>query len=478
MGSKVLLSGVFASLSMFSNAVERPNVLFILVDDMQRTSIGGFGNGDVDTPNIDSLIRGGVTFRNAHVNGSLSGAVSMPSRAMIMTGRGIFRIQADGQSIPESHTTLGEHLRESGYDTFGTGKWHSDKRAFNRTFADGDNIFFGGMHRYELNGHVSPRLNHYDATGEYKERAFIADKFSSEMYADAAVDFIKSVGDGGKPFFAYVAFTSPHDPHDKLPEYSSPTSTAIVTLPVNYASQHAFDNGELGVRDETVVPAPRTKETVLEQNQWYGGMINEVGQQIERLLDELTAQGLDDNTVVVFASDNGLSMGCHGLMGKQNLYEHSISVPMSIYVPGNKPQQNDGLCYLSDITPTLYKVLGVDKPESVTTKVLPLNGGDTQRDALVLGYSSIQRALVWNDFKYIIYRVKGKKTTQLFNLKNDPFEMTNLAENPKYKNMTDKYHGKLASMMKDNGDFCDINTEFWWKDGHEITWHESMDLVK
>ncbi len=409
------------------------NVLFILVDDMQQTALERLADTTPGSKVINDLMGRSVKFNNCYTQGSLGGALSMPSRAMIMTGRMLEQTPADGFKIPTKNVTIPETLRKEGYRTFATGKWHSDFQSFNRSFSEGENIYFGGMHPYENGGHETPHLRHYQADTLYqKQKSFVGDKFSSEMYADAAVDFLRSAGkDAAQPFFAYVAFTSPHDPHNKLPDYSSPISTDIVKLPENYAPQHAFDNGELTVRDENVVPAPRSKETVIEQNQWYSGMINEVGQQIERLLNELKTQGLDENTVIVFAADNGLSMGRHGLMGKQNLYEHSISVPMSIYVPGNKPNVNDGLCYLSDINPTLFEVLGVEQPKSVTTKVLPLTGGETQREAVVLGYSSIQRALVWDSYKYIIYKVKGKKTTQLFNLKNDPFEMTNLSDSPK-----------------------------------------------
>lgn len=93
----------------------------------------------------------------------------MPSRAMIMTGRGVFQIVKDGQVIPEQHVTLPELLRQHGYITFETGKWHSDFASFNRSFSNGENIFFGGMHTYETNGHVEPRLNHYDSSGNIEK---------------------------------------------------------------------------------------------------------------------------------------------------------------------------------------------------------------------------------------------------------------------------------------------------------------------
>ena len=477
---KLLTLSSLAITSFAATAQNDKNVLFILVDDMQLTALEKLGNKTPGSKVINELMENSTKFSNCYTQGALGAALSMPSRAMIMTGRHLEETTADGKRIPQKNVTLPESLRDNGYRTFATGKWHSDFQSFNRSFSEGENIYFGGMHQYHVGGHATPLLRHYQSDTLYnKQEPFVGAKFSSEMYADATVDFLKSAGKNKKkPFFAYVAFTSPHDPHDKLPKYSSPTSDTIVTLPENYMPQHPFDIGEKHVRCELLLPPPRSKETIMDQNQWYSGMINEVGQQIGRLLDELKEQGLDENTIIVFAADNGLAMGRHGLLGKQNLYEHSIGVPMSIYIPGNKPKINDGLCYLSDINPTLYNLLEVEKPESVTTEAIPMKGTKTNRDAIVLSYSSIQRAVVWKNFKYIIYKVDGVVTKQLFDLKNDPFEMTNLAVNKKYGKMVTQYHDKLNVMMKENGDFCDLDKLNWWKDGHMINWNEAMTLVK
>ena len=172
---KTLLSASLAltALSGCQPETEKPNILFLLVDDMQSDAIAALGNKNVYTPNIDGLIAEGVTFTHTYTNGALCGALSMPSRAMLMTGRGVFEVQSDGMKIPECMVTLPEQLRANGYQTFATGKWHSDHASFNRSFAAGENIFFGGMHPYEKNGHCSPRLHHYDKTGQYKELSLI-----------------------------------------------------------------------------------------------------------------------------------------------------------------------------------------------------------------------------------------------------------------------------------------------------------------
>lgn len=415
-------------------AKKQKNILFILVDDMQKTCIHAYGNSQVYSPNIDNLVNNGISFSHTYTNGALCGALSMPSRAMIMTGRGVFEISKDGSEIPQSQITLPELLRNNGYETFATGKWHADKKSFNRSFEKGENIFFGGMHPYEQNGHVSPHLNHYDPTGKYK-KPFIGDKFSSEMFADAAVDYLKN-RKSDKPFFAFVAFTSPHDPRNQHPGYGHKYSADTINLPINYLPSHPFDTGDLTVRDEVLLPTPRTESAIRGELANYYGMVSEVDYQIGRVIEALKQKKELDNTIIVFASDNGLSVGRHGLLGKQNLYEHSIGVPMLMIIPGmEKGATKDVGCYLYDIYPTLCDLIGVKKADSVTGKsLLPVIEGRTKyhRDQLFLSYSSIQRAIVKDNWKYIIYNVRGNITEQLFDLSNDPYEMVNLATDAKY----------------------------------------------
>lgn len=123
----------------------KKNVLFILTDDQRYNTLHALGNNDIITPNMDWLVKNGVSFTNAHIPGGTSGAVCMPSRAMLNSGRTLFHIEGEGQSIPETHTTLGQAFKEAGWETFGTGKWHNGPPAYTRSFSCGDNAFFGGM---------------------------------------------------------------------------------------------------------------------------------------------------------------------------------------------------------------------------------------------------------------------------------------------------------------------------------------------
>lgn len=497
MDKKTLLSFSALALAGVGASAQPKNVLYILTDDFQNHAIRALGHQDVHTPNIDYIYSQGTAFTNCYTNGAIGGALSMPSRAMLMTGRGVFEVIRDGQVIPERHTILPEQLRGDGYRTFATGKWHSDFESFNRAFSEGENIYFGGMHPYETGGHTAPQLKHYDPDGNYREqKSFVGEKFSSEMYADAAVDFLNSARgagtDGNQPFFAYVAFTSPHDPHDKHPWYATPYDPDTITLPPNYLPEHPFDNGERTVRDETVVPAPRTKEVIREQLANYYGMISEVDTQIGRLIETLRENGLLENTIVVFAGDNGLAMGQHGLMGKQNLYDHSIKVPLAIWAPGvPKGVVNEGLCYLFDTTPTLAEMLGKPIAPTMTGRSLvpafEKNGkGKTQRDKIFMAYSTTMRSIVHKNLKYITYCVDGVTRDQLFDLKKDPWEMNNLLESgqAKAEKTARRYREMLKQEMRAQNDFCDLDRyvpgvhESWWEKLEKIGWTDGINMYQ
>lgn len=464
---------------------QKPNILFILVDDMQSDAIRALGNKEVETPSIDGLMNRGVTFTRTYTNGALCGALSMPSRAMLITGRGVFEVQSDGWKIPEGHTTLPEQLRKNGYHTFTTGKWHSDKASLNRSFADGENIFLGGMHTYESNGHCSPLLHRYDPTGRYAA-PFVGTDFSSKMFADATLKFLDSRRGEKQPFMAYVAFTSPHDPRNQLPDYGKKYVADQLSVPVNFLPQHPFDNGELDIRDEQVLPAPRTAAQMQKELALYYGMVSEVDYQIGRIIKKLEESGQRENTIIVFASDNGLAMGQNGLLGKQSLYDHSVGVPLTIIDPRSRRakkrsaiegKRSDALCYLSDVYPTLCDLVGVETPSSVTGRSLKNildNKTKSHRESLFLVYANQQRGLIHKGYKYIIYNVEGKITEQLFDLKRDPWEMNNLAEREVLR--TANYRQLLQKEMKQHQDFCDLDRPMWWMDGHKLTWEELIKL--
>lgn len=235
----------------------------------------------------------------------------------MITGRYINRLPGDGSLIPDSLVSLPEVLRQQGYTTFHSGKWHSNKASHHRFFSTGAAIFFGGMHFEEDGGQHRPFIYPYDPSGAYpKSSGSHSDTYSTELYSYAAIRFLESEQAKSKPFMCYVAFTSPHDPRTPPPTFKGAHQTDNISIPANFLPQHPFNNGDLNVRDELLLPHPRIEEAVKQQIALYYDMVAEMDAQVGRIVATLEKEGLFENTLILFAGDNGLAVGQHGLLGK------------------------------------------------------------------------------------------------------------------------------------------------------------------
>ena len=443
------------------------NILILYSDDQSYATIRALGNTEVFTPNLDKLVRAGLSFTQAHVMGGHQGAICIPSRVMLLTGRYVNRLPNDGSTIPDSLISLPEVLQRHGYTTYHTGKWHSDKKSYNRMFQYGENIFFGGMHFEKAGGQEHPTVYDYDASGVYEAASMMTkDTFSTALYAGSAIKFLNSRQSKEKPFFCYVAFTSPHDPRTPPGKYQTLYDPAKIKLPPNYLPQHPFDNGDMRVRDEMLIPHPRTEEGVKKEIALYYGMISEMDEQVGRIVEALEKNGLRENTLIVFAGDNGLAVGQHGLLGKQNLYEHSIRVPMIMAGPGIPQNKTTGnFTYLSDIAPTIYDYLQLDPPSTVEAiSLMPVikTPSAKTRSAMYNVYGHWSRSIKTTDgFKLIEYNVKGERHTQLFNLNDDPWEMNNLAEKDQFRKKLNAMRTLLTKEMKTKHDDLQLDLPDW-----------------
>ena len=457
----------------------QPNIVFFFTDDQRFDTIRALGNHEVVTPTMDSFVRGGTSLLNACIMGGSCAAVCMPSRAMLMTGRTLFHLDGQGQRVPEEHVLLGEVLQEAGYVTFGTGKWHNGSASYARGFSAGDEIFFGGM-----DDHWNVPACRFDPTGRYDvHRPVVRDPFqsnrvthrqcdhirpgkhSSELFCDAAIEYLRTRPTDA-PFFMYVSFMAPHDPRTMPQEYLDLYDPDKISLPENFMPEHPFDNGELRVRDELLVPWPRRPEEIRRHIAEYYAMITHADAQMGRVMDALDAAGEAENTVIVLAGDNGLALGQHGLMGKQSLYEHSVRVPLVFAGPGIPAgEQRDAFCYLHDIYPTLCELVGAPVPETVEgLSLVPAmsSPAESVRDTLLFAYKDVQRGVRDRRYKLIEYAVEGKRMTQLFDLANDPWELRNLADDAARSSDVGRLRRELLRWRGELGDTQpELGERFW-----------------
>jgi arylsulfatase A-like enzyme len=405
------------------------NVLLILADDQRWDTIAALGDPEVRTPNLDRLVERGFRFNNSYCMGSMIGVVCLPSRTMLITGRSLWRIPRDPRAttalpgVPLLPTLLGD----AGYVTFHSGKAGNACTFANAAFAT--NI--------ETRGRTAN---------------------SATEHADNAIAFLDA-HDARRPFFLYLAPPVPHDPRLAPPEFTRLYDPAKLTLPRNFLPRHPFDNGELAVRDELLAPLPRTPEAMRRELADYYATISHLDHEVGRVLGALRRRGLADNTVVIYASDQGLAVGGrHGLMGKQNLYEH-VKPPLIMAGPGIPHGQSEALVYLFDLFPTVCDLAGVPTPGVAEGgSLLPVVRGERPRirDRLFGAYRDCQRMVRDERWKLIRYNAAGERHAQLFDLRDDPDELHNLADDPRYVAERARLEGWLAEARRQFGDPIDF----------------------
>ncbi len=421
----------------------QPNILFLFADDQRADALGIAGNTILRTPTIDQLANEGVRFTNAYVMGGHHGAICMASRAMLFSGRQLFNVYDRLQGLE----TMTMDFAKAGYTTFGTGKWHNEKEAFEASFQQAKTVYLGGMA-----DHYAIEVRDYDSLGKLGEPKIKG--YSTEIFTQSAIDFIRSQKEAKAPFFAYVAFTVPHDPYSPNPESIGKYPDGSIPLPPNYLPLHPFQFDQLTVRDENLTGWPRKPEVIQMLLSDYYGMISHLDSQISKIIAALKETGQFENTIIVYAADNGLAAGSHGLLGKQSLYEHSIKVPLIIQGPGiPKDKSFDAFAYIHDIYPTLAELVGLPKREDLDGKSLvPVIRGDQKqiREVMFNAYRNTVRSVRKDNWKLIRY--PERDFTQLYDLANDPHEIKNLAEDLEFSDKKKELIDLLGKSQLSFGD--------------------------
>ncbi len=409
----------------------KPNILHIHADDHRADGLRALGNPLLVTPSLDSLVERGMTFTRCYTMGSMIGAVCTPSRTMMLTGRSWQRIPGAPAAAPNAKdptTFLPRVIQAAGYQT-----WHMGKAG---------NGFPAGLAEFQTS---------IRDEGKGGERAGC-----SRRLADGTIEFLKSrtVSNETKPFYIYIAPPVPHDPRSAEPQFHKRYDPAKIPLSPAFLPQHPFDNGEMTVRDEALAPWPRTPEDTKQQLADFYACVTGLDHHIGRIFAELKASGQWDNTIIVFSGDNGLSMGEHGLFGKQNLYEFGgMHVPLVVAGPGITKGKSEAFVYLMDLFPTLAEIAGAKTPDGVEGKSLaPILSGKEKkiRDVLYTAYRHCQRAIRDDRWKLIRYPLVD--CTQLFDLSADPRELNNLADKPEHKAKVAELTGLLQIEMVAHAD--------------------------
>jgi choline-sulfatase len=450
--SIITLAGLLLASTL--TQAKKPNILFIFADDFAYDCLAAHGNKQVQTPHLDELSKQSTHFTHAYNSGAWHGAVCVASRTMLQTGYQVWRAnKANLAQIIKEKQLFPQLMQEAGYETYFAGKWHVGSNEFCKQ-------------SWKNTVHIRPGMP--NQTKERYERQFIPGKDTwspfdkknkgywrggkhwSEVLADDAETFIAKAAKQDKPFMMLLCFNAPHDPRQAPEEYQKKYPYDSITVPANFLKEYPYNMGANKIRDERLAPFPRTPYSIQVNISEYYALITHMDAQMGRILKALQKSGVADNTIVLFSADHGLAVGHHGLLGKQNMYDHSLRVPWLISGPGiPKGKSIDAPIYIQDAMATCLDLAGVKKPDYIDFQsVLPMVHGDMSkaRKDMYSCYVNFQRMVSDGKYKLIVY--PQVKVELLYDMKNDPLEKENLSANPEYAKVMERMRLKLAEQMK------------------------------
>ncbi|MEM8955514.1 MAG: sulfatase-like hydrolase/transferase [Verrucomicrobiota bacterium] len=481
---KFLIAGVMvlAGLKGFSvKAAEKPNVLFIFADDQCFDTIRELGNVEIETPNLDRLVKRGTTFSHAYNMGSWSGAVCVASRHMLNTGLFLWHAEKDSggfaspknkkkpaavESRERNSQELGrmwsQLMSEAGYKTYFTGKWHV--RANAEEIFDVTGNIRSGMPSQTDAGYNRPlpgEADPWDPADPKFGGFWEGGKHWSEVVGDKATGFLESAAKEEDPFFMYIAFNAPHDPRQAPQPFVDMYPVEQLQVPVNFVPEYPYSEdmkSGRSLRDEKLAPFPRTVRSVKVHRQEYYAIITHMDQEIGRILDALDASGKADDTYIFYSADHGLAVGQHGLMGKQNMFDHSLRVPLIVAGPGIEGGKTiGGAVYLQDIMASVLELGTGEVPEHVQFKsLMPVLRGEREGnyDAVYGAYLDGQRAVIEDGYKLILY--PQVPVALLFHLEKDPAETKDLADKKGQQKRMQSMFQTLLALQAETGDELDL----------------------
>ncbi|MFZ2279107.1 MAG: sulfatase [Prosthecobacter sp.] len=441
----------------------QPNVLFIIVDDL-TTTLSCYGNTHVHTPAMDALAARGVRFDHAYTQFALCN----PSRCSFLTGcypekTGVMDLTTSLRKALPNVVTLPQHFKDHGYVTGRVGK-----------------VFHVADPKTKLDVELGPAL-HKDseilveakaendpddkprakAKGEGYNRTFAASArpaadFTDYQIADDAIATLDAFK--AKPFFLAVGFIRPHTPYVAPKAFFDSIDKTQLTLPQFYRADGEvlthLPKSSLRPNNNVFRYVDPTQDEARDALQAYLAATSFVDSQIGRVLARLDELKLTDNTVVVLTGDHGYQLGEHGLWAKQTLFEGANHVPLLIAAPGVKPGSRAGLAEQVDIYPTLCDLAGLPKPKHLQGRSLkPMlddpaaKSRQTAISTMVAPHTKLTGHSVRTDaFRYIVWEQNGGEL--LYDLRNDPDELHNLAAQPAQAERMNRMRERLAAHLK------------------------------
>jgi arylsulfatase A-like enzyme len=453
----------------------RPNLIFVLADQLRWQSVGCAGDAKAHTPSIDRLAAQGVVFRNAVSTMPVCAAF----RASLLTGK---YATSTGMVINElrmstRHECLGHVLTRAGYQTGYVGKWHLYANELGNHTEVRNSFVPPGPHRLGFDGYWAAYNFHHNYYGAYyhtdsPEKIFYGPGvYEPDAQTDLAIDFVNRAAGRPRPFALVVSYGTPHDPWDdgNVPEkYRQMFQGVDFPNPPNYRDEndpYADAWGRL---------SPQNRQRLSSWRRNYYAMTANLDWNLGRLLAAVEKAGLDPDTLLVFTSDHGEMFGAQGRRAKNIFYDEAVRVPMLMRWAGRLPagRTSDACLGTVDLLPTMLGLLGLQIPREVEGADLgpcALGRDGTEPEAALLQNTGACAA--WEDghewralrdkrFTYAVYRVD--RSERLFDNVADPWQMTNLAADPRHKDTLERFRTMLAAKMASLNDTFEAST--WYRD--------------
>ncbi len=457
---------------------KKPNVIYILADQLRYQSVGYAGDTKARTPNIDRLASQGVNFRQCVSTMPVCAAY----RASLFTGK---YPSSTGMAINEmrinpNQRCLGHVVTEAGYETGYLGKWHLWANQ-------------AGNHTAMRNSYIPPEMKKYrlgwdglwaayNFNHQYYRNFYYMDEpvkktfegYEPDGQTDMAIDFIRTHAGKDNPFYLTLSIGTPHDPwgaKNVPPKYMEMFKDVEFTLPESWS-----DTPDPYMDRNTNPKAwlERWKPRIPDYQRAYCAMTANLDDNVGRVMQAVSDAGIENDTIIVFTSDHGEMFGANSRVFKLTFYEPSARVPMIVRWPGTiaPGQVSDACMGTPDIMPTLLGLMGLDIPESVEGMDLsPLAKGDKGPEPEFALLQGLGHTYLWKDgfewravrdkrYTYAVYLYD--KCELLFDNKADPLQMKNLAADPAHKKTLDRLRAQLARKMKTLGDTFEKCS--WYRD--------------
>ena len=433
------------------------NVLFIISDDLKASVLGCYGDKTCHTPNIDRLAEEGVVFERTYCQG----VVCSPSRISFMFSR--YKGEAD--------VNLGQHFRENGWYSARVGKiYHMRVPGDIIAGTNGNDVESSWTERFNSQGQEAHTPGHYACLNQNIFTTAPEDRQSTRMPHRMFVT-VRYEGDGSdqpdhksatkaiellrkhqaEKFFLAVGLVRPHYPMVAPQQYFDPYPWQKILMPPTVENDLA-DIPRAGLAGTQSAKNPIGKYPDNQKRMWTGyyASVAFMDEQVGRIVDELERLGLRDSTAIIFTSDHGYHLGEDGFWQKANLHKEVTRVPMIVSIPGFKPGRTRAITELVDIFPTLSELAGLKIPASVQGKslmaVLRNNDATVREGAMSLnkGGFSIRTA----NHAFMRY---PDKSAELYDMKADPNQFTNLADDPDYAMVRNQMNALLNARLKTAG---------------------------